>query len=343
MTADLKLDSVQVKIVAHCDSVGGSEYNEKLGQSRADLFSSYFTGKNVPSSNITIVNNGSANPIVPNDSPENMALNRKVILTINSLGTAVAAEEVAEDTVAAEVVAAPCSLDTLISLEDGALMKISNCQYKKYKDCMTVKAYSTLDAIKNSKFTTDGSGSSVLSTAGIIDIRMCDDANLDSAITVYIPIKSSCKLATDPFLWTSFQNGIWTARSKKAEVETLNGKEYYSYTTKSSGTANFASEHDNAPEFQIKGKKGLKIKSVTVYYACELGAYQEILMDPKKKVKIKLPCPSSQIYFTVIGEKKGEEIKLENIPVADVKAKKKQKGCDDKSIKRKYYFYPTAN
>ena len=338
------LTTAQIKVVAHCDSVGGSEYNVGLGQARADLFVSYFTGKNVPSDNITVVNNGSNNAIAPNDTEENMALNRRVIVTITASGGAepMAEEAVSDSTESdAAVAAGPCSLDTIIELEDGAKMKISNCQYKKYKDCLTVKTFSTASALKDSKFTTMAKGDILLSTAGIIDVRMCQDANLDSAITIYIPIRSTCKLAESPFLWTSFQNDIWNSRSKKASVETIDGKEYYAYSTRSSGTANFASEieESNAPEFQIKGKKGLKIKTVKVYYSCELGVYTKTLEKLSKKVKINLPCPSNIIYFTVIGEKKGEEIKLNYIPLGDVKAKKKQKSCAE-GTKRKYYFYP---
>jgi len=350
LVSGITVDAVEITVTAYCDIVGGSSYNVGLGQARANLFVSYFESKGVPTSKINAVNNGSSNPLASNDTEEGRSQNRRVIIKItgasvnaSDVAPAEAAEEVAEEEVAT-IVGSPltCSQDTMIHLLNGAIMKINKCEYLKYSDCLIVKTFSTTEAIRDGKYTTDGVGGQVLTSGGIIEVRTCSDEKMDSTITVYIPVNQRCTQVIKPDVWTSFQNGVWNSRSKRATTESFGGKTYYTFKTRMSGTANFGAEQDPAPEFKITAHKGLKFKSIVVYSDCEMGAYKVVLDKPSKKIKMKLPCTSGLLHFDIEGEVKGEDITLSYISSNDIVQKGKQKTCEIPDVKKRYCIYPTS-
>lgn len=75
----------EVHLVAagYTDDVGDRNYNEGLSRKRAEMVGSYLTGKGVESSRIVLLWHGLTNPIVPNDSAENRAKNRRVEIKLS--------------------------------------------------------------------------------------------------------------------------------------------------------------------------------------------------------------------------------------------------------------------
>lgn len=71
--------AVKVEIQGHTDSAGNDAYNQKLSQRRADsIMKSLVTKYGVDASRLTAVGYGETQPIVPNDTPENMLKNRRI-------------------------------------------------------------------------------------------------------------------------------------------------------------------------------------------------------------------------------------------------------------------------
>ena len=68
---------VNISIEGHCDSRNTDEYNMVLGQNRADAAYNYLKKKGVSAARMTTVSYGERRPAAPNDSPENMQLNRR--------------------------------------------------------------------------------------------------------------------------------------------------------------------------------------------------------------------------------------------------------------------------
>lgn len=68
---------VNISIEGNCDSRNTDEYNMVLGQNRADAAKNYLVKQGVASARLTTVSYGERRPAVPNDSPENMQLNRR--------------------------------------------------------------------------------------------------------------------------------------------------------------------------------------------------------------------------------------------------------------------------
>jgi hypothetical protein len=343
LIAEHEGDSSTVKIIAYCDSVGGSDYNIGLGQSRVDLFVKFYTSKAISADRITEVNNGSGNPLASNDTEEGREQNRRVIVQYFGTGSAPVAEDIeeTEDSAQVEVVASDCSTDTVLKLTSGAMLKMNSCEFKKISSCFSVNIYTTAEKLKSSKFTTMGFSGQVMSTAGIVEVKLCDDNELENPMTVYLPVANECKPNVHPDLWTNFGKGVWNERSAKAEVDTINGLPYYVFTTNKSNEGNFAAHINDKPEFTIKSKKGLKMKEVTVYYECEMGVYRMTLEEPAKKMKITLPCPSAAVKFDIIAEdKEGNEVLLTDISSTDIKSKGKQKSCETEGVKKCFYIYP---
>ena len=69
-------------IAGYTDDVGTKDYNEGLSKKRAEMVSAYLKGKGIESSRVVVFWYGLTNPIVPNDSPENRAKNRRVEINV---------------------------------------------------------------------------------------------------------------------------------------------------------------------------------------------------------------------------------------------------------------------
>ncbi len=67
-----------IEVQGHTDNVGSAAYNAKLSQSRADAVRAYLVGHGIDPSHLTSKGYGMAQPIVPNTSEGNRALNRRV-------------------------------------------------------------------------------------------------------------------------------------------------------------------------------------------------------------------------------------------------------------------------
>jgi len=81
---DLLLDNpeIKVEISAHTDDVGSSDYNLLLSERRAESVVYYLTLHNIPVNRVIFKGYGEDVPLVPNDTDQNRALNRRVELTI---------------------------------------------------------------------------------------------------------------------------------------------------------------------------------------------------------------------------------------------------------------------
>jgi SH3 domain-containing YSC84-like protein 1 len=67
-----------VEIQGHTDDVGPADYNLQLSESRAQAVKDYLVGHGIDPARLTIKGFGMSNPIVPNDSEEGRAYNRRV-------------------------------------------------------------------------------------------------------------------------------------------------------------------------------------------------------------------------------------------------------------------------
>lgn len=71
-----------IEIDGHTDNVGTEKYNQKLSENRAKSVKQYLLSKGVSEERIEAKGFGFSKPIVPNDSDENRAKNRRVEFTI---------------------------------------------------------------------------------------------------------------------------------------------------------------------------------------------------------------------------------------------------------------------
>ena len=69
---------LRVEIEGHTDDQGSDAYNDKLSDARAQAVAEYLLKKKLETGRITWKGYGERQPLVPNDSEENRALNRRV-------------------------------------------------------------------------------------------------------------------------------------------------------------------------------------------------------------------------------------------------------------------------
>ncbi len=74
--------TLNVEINAHSDDVGPADYNQRLSERRAQSVVRFMIENKVSEDRFTANGLGETQPIVPNDSPENRAKNRRVVLKI---------------------------------------------------------------------------------------------------------------------------------------------------------------------------------------------------------------------------------------------------------------------
>ena len=73
-----KYPNVKMEIGGHTDSDGDAAYNQQLSQERVDMVKKALIEFGLNGDRFTTKGYGESKPLVPNDSPENKAKNRRV-------------------------------------------------------------------------------------------------------------------------------------------------------------------------------------------------------------------------------------------------------------------------
>lgn len=74
----IKSPALKIEIAGHTDDVGSVEYNQKLSNDRAISVQSYLISKGMDAGRLKARGYGELQPVVPNDTDENRAYNRRV-------------------------------------------------------------------------------------------------------------------------------------------------------------------------------------------------------------------------------------------------------------------------
>lgn len=74
--------SLQIELSAHTDDQGSDKYNDRLSALRGQAVAAWLKARGVDERRITAVGYGKRKPLVPNDSEEHRALNRRVEIKV---------------------------------------------------------------------------------------------------------------------------------------------------------------------------------------------------------------------------------------------------------------------
>jgi outer membrane protein OmpA-like peptidoglycan-associated protein len=81
------------RLEGYTDNRGDAALNAALSEARANAIVAFLTSKNIPAGKLWAKGFGPAKPVAPNDTPDNMAKNRRVEFHIDELGGAKATKE----------------------------------------------------------------------------------------------------------------------------------------------------------------------------------------------------------------------------------------------------------
>lgn len=86
LTDRLKTENrnVYLEIQGHTDATGAPEYNERLGQERADAVRRFLARQGVALSRMATISYGEESPVAPNNTREGRAQNRRVVVMVMS-------------------------------------------------------------------------------------------------------------------------------------------------------------------------------------------------------------------------------------------------------------------
>ena len=76
--------NVYLEIQGHTDAVGDAEYNEKLGEARAEAVRRYLSRGGIALNRMATISYGEEAPVASNDTPEGRAQNRRVAIIVLS-------------------------------------------------------------------------------------------------------------------------------------------------------------------------------------------------------------------------------------------------------------------
>ena len=83
---DQHAEDKSIKIEGHTDSTGSDDLNRRLSKERAESVKEFLVTQGIDEERIETVGRGPDNPLVPNDSPTNRAMNRRVEIIIDNGG-----------------------------------------------------------------------------------------------------------------------------------------------------------------------------------------------------------------------------------------------------------------
>lgn len=75
---------VRIEIQGHTDTDGAPDRNQRLSERRAQAVAAYLVQAGVASSRMSAIGFGQDRPVAPNDTPENMARNRRIEFTVKA-------------------------------------------------------------------------------------------------------------------------------------------------------------------------------------------------------------------------------------------------------------------
>jgi len=76
--------NVYVEVQGHTDAVGPADYNEKLGEWRAETVERYLNSQGVALNRMGVISYGESAPVAPNNTRDGRAQNRRVVLIVLS-------------------------------------------------------------------------------------------------------------------------------------------------------------------------------------------------------------------------------------------------------------------
>ena len=74
--------NVYLEIQGHTDAKGGADFNEKLGEARAEAVRRFLNQQGVALNRMSTISYGKDSPVAPNDTAEGRAQNRRVVIIV---------------------------------------------------------------------------------------------------------------------------------------------------------------------------------------------------------------------------------------------------------------------
>lgn len=306
----------RIQIVAHTDSDGTDDYNQRLSEKRAKSVQAIVEGEKGDLPTIEMNFQGEKQLLKQELSITDQQRNRRVELAVF--------HTVEYDTWV------PCGgtyncRDTLITLPSGVIYSINRCIYKSKPDCVLIQEFLSQQQLQAANLLTMDQQGNTLYSGGMLKYTICDTVK----IRVYIPINESCFLEGMK-RYEQTEAGWELAKEPDVNIEIINGTRYYAMPLSGVGMVNLdqIGFPTVPPKIKFKSKRGVKLEQIVLSCDCPMASVAGVAKN-KRKRKIVLPriCCSDPQVRIIFTNKKGELVTVPYQSLSKLKRIRSIGGC----------------
>ncbi|MEM7371912.1 MAG: OmpA family protein [Bacteroidota bacterium] len=318
-----KMRILQLEITGHTDNVASNSYNDSLSARRAKAVSAFFVSQGISYTLIQLSFNGEDRPAQSNQSPEGRQKNRRT--DIRMWLAAIPAPIVLEDdplpvdtmTIAEKDT---CEGDTIIHMAGGNLLRTNRCSYLMSKDCISLTNLSDPQVLRQSSMTTMTRDKQPLISAGMIEIHLCEEINIEAACLIPVPT-AACTDNLGMSLWTGRSDGTWEVSNQGFKIVTIAGQLFYEILLNRSLKVNLDKRVTRPSKIQLVTKGKLQLLEARLAFDCPNTVLKEKAYNRKRnKAKFESACPTSPpLLYAKVQNAQGDTLVLEYTPASNIK------------------------
>lgn len=314
-TLDLKRIK-SISMTGHTDSRADSSYNIKLSQNRTATVGKYLLLMGIPKQKINAGFFGENKPTAENQSDLGKQKNRRVELKL--IYTYPSPAVVIKDSVVKKEIIDTCKGDTLITLENGMLLKFDKCNFTKYKNCISVKTISNAQELRASGLNMYDDKGNALISKGMFKLEWDPKCGSCTDFTAkWLMTEDDYKKGKYNFYDYNTSSGDWSELPRKTIKKVrINNKNYYEVELTCADMGRWKNIDlrrcfDCCPYSKVKVNKNWEIKAIqgdSLTDAFYYFKYFETEKTKRKNVFKILPSPSDN--FIIVNKKTKDTLSI---------------------------------
>ena len=329
---------MSIALSGHTDSDADNEYNLALSQRRVDNVTKHFVQRAGITSDISSNYFGEDQPVEANTSASGKQNNRRVDIVVSFKPTLLIPPKLEEKITEKEITG-----DTILRYPKGTLVILPKIDVINNPTCLSLVEFTSGEDVRSSDLTTMSSDGMPLISAGMFDIKMCDESK---CVTVLVPVRTVCGQTLPFSQWDAQPNGSWQETTgRPMPIREIAGQNYYEMKKCGSGKINCdvrigrQGKRKRIPKTRIRLKNGYQLGQVHISSDEPLTRGMPLRKTKRKAVFYRF-CPCSDIFLYVEAKNKQGETKIIDFtPLNDFDKREAFGKCKSNEVVKKILFF----